>query len=170
MWLQSGVLATTAVTAPQYFGFFPHPGVPGGHLQRRVRRRLLVTESKLEVWNVTKRFEEYKKSAIGRVRDNDEIELYSWVYVIQINQVSCHMYESKEINLLQCGACNVIKMANNLLLIGDSTGRLSVVEPNTGNIHQQFQDHKGTITDLHAVNYIQTFSQITQYFRMHIVC
>ena len=47
---------------------------------------------------------------------------------------------------------SVMCCAHSLLLVGDQDGGLIIVDPSTGGEVQKFNDHKGAITDIHAVS------------------
>ena len=62
------------------------------------------------------------------------------------------MYDPQTTQLECTGICTVLKQANGLLLAGNDTGTLFVLDPQSGKSLQQFTDHKGSITDIYAVS------------------
>ena len=49
---------------------------------------------------------------------------------------------------------------NGVLVMGDEMGVVRVVDPMTGACLKRFHDHKGAVTDLHAVSYKNNFASL----------
>lgn len=75
------------------------------------------------------------------------------------------MYDPQTIQL-ECtgGTCTVLRHANGLLLAGNDTGTLFVIDPQSGKSLQQFTDHKGAITDVYAVSNSMSHDSNSAYF------
>lgn len=148
IWLQPGVLATGSVQllpgpgpGPGLVPFPPGPGLipfpPGFGIQGPIPRHRRIpnvqsNRSDLEIWNVMKHIKESKLNT-------------SEVYRVT------HMYDSTVITL-DC-VPSTIAYTNGLLIVGEDSGRVKVIDPSNGKCLQQFSDHKACVTDIYADNH-----------------
>ena len=87
------------------------------------------------------------------------------IYLTQVYRVT-HMYDSTVITL-DC-VPSTITYTNGLLIVGEDSGGVKVIDPSNGKCLQQFSDHKARVTDIYAVSVYIIIIIIIYYNILHL--